>query len=333
MPLNEKYSILAPLSIQLRTMLAIEAVNFFSHMNQPEKFAIIGKEPPKKNYIHPFNGQDFQTYLEKTGKLENAGRYMFQIRTLLKNLEMADILFPVGFSGNVFYSHGYHTLKESTTLEKKGISWLTPALGPEFIRYYHATAIVQLTGKHNGDEHAGTGLIVSPRFILTCGHVIDDMTLDKVQIIQGKSIPITSAITHPTIDIGLIKTSKDMTINPGILMRQPLITERVFTIGYPRIPLTINPTIVMQGGEVTSESTKLLYGQEVFLYSAIARPGNSGGPIISHTGHVIGIVTQQLEEQSNHSSSPFHAGIDINTIKSSILELDPEVTLPVEDYQ
>ena len=35
------------------------------------------------------------------------------------------------------------------------------------------------------------------------------------------------------------------------------------------------------------------------MFSAIARPGNSGGPIIAHDGRVIGIVFQE----SSHTSS------------------------------
>jgi hypothetical protein len=43
----------------------------------------------------------------------------------------------------------------------------------------------------------------------------------------------------------------------------------------------------------------------MFLYSAIARPGNSGGPIIAHDGRVIGIVVQDsMATSSTDPTSP-----------------------------
>jgi S1-C subfamily serine protease len=78
----------------------------------------------------------------------------------------------------------------------------------------------------------------------------------------------------------------------------------------------------------------LIHGQEVFLYSAVARPGNSGGPIVASSGHVVGIVTQQLEDQQYKSDvAPFHAGIDTLTILNAVKELAPSLSLPFETYE
>jgi hypothetical protein len=99
------------------------------------------------------------------------------------------------------------------------------------------------------------------------------------------------------------------------------------------VPLSIEPALVMQRGEVTTPAVKLLNGHEVFLFSAIARPGNSGGPILSETGHVVGMVTEELVEKSSDFCMPFHAGIRTTEIARALLDLDSSFTVPVENYE
>jgi S1-C subfamily serine protease len=72
---------------------------------------------------------------------------------------------------------------------------------------------------------------------------------------------------------------------------------------------------------------------EVFLYSAVARPGNSGGPVISSRGHVVGIVSEQLSEQQSTSDQPFYAGVSSAEILRALGELDPGIQFPWETYE
>jgi len=115
-----------------------------------------------------------------------------------------------------------------------------------------------------------------------------------------------------------------------------MVSETLFTFGYPQVALTADPILVMQRGEVTAHDVKLYTGDEVFLFSAIARPGNSGGPILASSGHVLGIVTQHLEAtrlEDSNSIMPFYAGISTRTLAAAIQELEPSIRLPVETYE
>ena len=89
----------------------------------------------------------------------------------------------------------------------------------------------------------------------------------------------------------------------------------------------------MQRGEVTSTQVTLLDGREVFLYSAAARPGNSGGPVLSHSGHVLGIVTEQLADDGLKQALPFYAGISAATISTALTDIEPSIRLPMERYE
>jgi S1-C subfamily serine protease len=160
------------------------------------------------------------------------------------------------------------------------------------------------------------------------------MNIDKRQCLAGEETSILRTLPHSNIDVALIELDRDIPTTRGLAFRPPIVAEAVFTLGYPRVPMTRSPTLIMQSGEVTSQTETLISGQTVFLYSATARPGNSGGPIISKSGHVVGIVTQQLEEQRDCASVfPFHAGIDALSIQRAIEELAPSVELPLENYE
>jgi Trypsin-like peptidase domain len=332
---RERYSRLAPLPVEQQVRLALEAVRFFDSREHAKKCELIGKPPPPTNTIQPFSGHDFEVYLERTGVLPEAGRYMFRLRDLLQRLERANLLTPAGQTNAVILGRRYTFLCEFTELELTGCTWLAPALGAEFIYHYFGEGVVQITGRlSNGDSHAGTGLVIAPRWVLTCAHVISDMTLDEQQDFAGERVHVLRALAHETIDVGLIELDQDLGCVTGLAFRSPVIAEPVFTLGYPRIPMTRRPALVMQSGQVTSATETLLHGQDVFLFSAVARPGNSGGPIVAETGHVVGIVTQQLEEQVGSSSTaPFHAGIDSMTIQRAVKDLAPNVLLPVETYE
>ena len=45
---------------------------------------------------------------------------------------------------------------------------------------------------------------------------------------------------------GLIEVSSQLSLLPGLTFRDPLLAEPVFTLGYPRVPLSREQALVMQ---------------------------------------------------------------------------------------
>lgn len=330
---STRYSKLAPLTLSQRVNLAVEAVNFFFPAVNEEKCAVIGKSRAS-NHIEALSGRDFAKYLEATGKLPEAERYSFKIGELLAELAKHGILKEVGRTGDLLLGTNYYFLLELTSRQQEGILWLARALGPEFLYEAYSQATVQITGvTASGDVHAGTGLVIAPNWLLTCAHVLHDMKVDENQLIFGSSHRVMRALPHPTIDVGLLELEQPMPLLPGIAFRSPIVAEPVVTLGYPRVPLSRESALVMQRGEITNPSVTLLDGSAVFLYSAIARPGNSGGPILSESGHVVGIVTKELSERSEDFQMPFHAGIQTRELVQAIADLGVTIMLPIEDYE
>lgn len=331
--MNTRYSKLSPFTLAQRIDLTIAALNFFSPMEYEKMCSTLGKTRAQ-NRIEPFSGRDFLNYLETTKKLPEAGRYSSKIGELLAELAKHGVLKEVGRNGDILLGISYYFLLELTHLQKTGILWLARVLGPEFLYNVYAQATVQITGvTEDGDAHAGTGLVIAPNWILTCAHVLTDMQVDESQSILGMQRRVIRTLPHPSVDVGLLEVEQPMPLLPGIAFRSPVVAESVFTLGYPRVPLSREAALVMQRGEVTNPSVTLLDGSVVFLYSAIARPGNSGGPILSDMGHVVGIVTEELSEQAEDFRIPFHAGIQTQELVQALAELHAPVTLPVESYE
>ena len=330
---RQRFSRLAPFSPQDQVELAVAALTFFSPMAYAKNCEII-ERPPTPGRTEPLDGSEFLKYLDRTGKLNDPRRYQERIAELLARLERAGLLLLLGQGKDLFLGKKYYFLKELTTIEKRGILWLSQALGPQFIRSQYVDVTVQITGSTEaGDVHAGTGLVLTENWVLTCAHVLKDMKVHDHQTVCEKEYRVVAAIPHSTVDVGLIRLETDLPVQPALSFRDPELSESLYTLGYPRVPLARDAPLVMQSGEVTAPEVKLLHGAEVFLYSAIARPGNSGGPIISSTGHVLGIVTEELSAEANRPSMPFHAGIRSSTIKHALSELEPSLALPVENYE
>lgn len=328
-----RYSKLAPFNLTQRVNLAVDAVNFFFPTADEEKLAVIGRARAS-NRIEALSGRDFVKYLEATGKLPEAERYSLKIGELLAQLANHGVLREVGRTGDPLLGTSYYFLLELTSRQQEGILWLARALGPEFLYEAYSQATIQITGvTASRDVHAGTGLVIAPNWLLTCAHVLDDMEVDETQLIFGGRHRIIRALPHSTIDVGLLELEQPLPLLPGIAFRSPIVAEPVFTLGYPRVPLSREAMLVMQRGEITNPSATLLDGSAVFLYSAIARPGNSGGPILSETGHVLGIVTKELSERSKDFQMPFHAGIQTSELIEAIADLEVPITLPVENYE
>ena len=111
----------------------------------------------------------------------------------------------------------------------------------------------------------------------------------------------------------------------GLVFRAPVVAETVYTLGYPKIPYTDGAPLTMQPGAVTNEMVVSLEGNELFLYSAIARPGNSGGPVMSEDGYVVGISSVDLT--LSEPFSPHYAGVPAQRIVSAVREMGMDIEI------
>lgn len=331
---NERFSILRPLTNDEGKKLIECILYYFSPLNNSQlaEFLGLNKEKGKVALLPSF---DLLTYINFRFPEMNAFRYLHHIRSLTEILEAKGALVHMGASGNAILPKNYHSLIEFTTKQRLSHHWLSEYLGGGFIYEYFNKYTVQVVGENvkTHAEHAGTGVVISDNIILTCKHVLAEMDVYDKQNFQGNEVRIERKVWHPHTDVGLIITEPNsLQFDNAICFREPKINDEVYILGYPPIPFSQNSVSVMQKGEVTVPAIKSLDHHDLFLFSAIARPGNSGGPIIAKTGEIVGIVTKEIAYE-NGINFPFFAGIPSKSIETALDDMDFKNILPIEDYQ
>lgn len=329
-----------PLDALTRFKVANEATSFFYPLPSEIKTAKAGQEYFRKHGVRYKTAFELVEHLGEKEILEAPFRYCIAIDALLNNMARAGVLNEMGYDPQrQTMPKMYDCMNQQSSLQRPGKLWLSSALGGDFLHHIVSPAIVHLTGidKETNDVAAGTGLIFHPNYILTCRHVINDMKIDKHQTTnQGQAFDIADQITHQEADVGLIRVDSKLAVVKGLAFLDPSISQRVYSLGYPRIPMASEASLVMQSGEVTNESITTTQKEKAFLYSAIVRPGNSGGPLLSIDGYVVGISMQDLIEKNNKENVPFSphfAGIPASEIARCVAELDAKAVIPMENFE
>lgn len=198
---------------------------------------------------------------------------------------------------------------------------------------------VEVTDPQGGTER-GSGFWVSPELIATCNHVVPSGIgmLVKVKIAipslfdlerntyiysnwivhEGKVVAIDSVN-----DLALIRTMdfsslllKQGPLSPRIHLPAlntslPKALSDAFLVGFP----LGNPYVVVQHGTTAAVAGRLniagLPGDSKLLFSTVANPGNSGGPIFDSKGQVIAVLEGALPSVRNAPSAVAVSGLAV----------------------
>lgn len=329
----------APWGLQSRVKLAALACDFFSVKKTAANHAAVGKELPVKRNPEPLTGRDFLNYL-KIKKFFPKPPSALRVAEMIGRMASSGLLVSIGHSEPSIAGLGNHYLYALTVWEaRRDLFRLVPALGPEYLFDLCAPGLVHITGtSENGIEVAGTGLVIGARHVLTCRHVLTDMEVSGTQKIQGREYVVEerSLYLHPEIDVAVIQV-KGAPLSPlkGAIFQAPVVAQSVYTLGYPKLPGLRDASVIMQKGAVTNERVTSLAGERLFLYSAISRPGNSGGPVMSHDGYVLGLSIMDAigEYDAGNAFSPHYAGIPSQVVVAAVRDLDLGIELPFEKYE
>lgn len=143
----------------------------------------------------------------------------------------------------------------------------------------------------------GTGFVIGPKLVMTNAHVVAGTNDTGVEVKnrRGKTVELQAEVVlyDPKIDVAVLRVP-DLDADPLIFEPKPAAAnDDAIVLGYPLDgPFTVTPARVRQniklkgpdiydGGEVT---------RDVYTLRAKVQSGNSGGPVISPTGRVIGVV-------------------------------------------
>ena len=329
----------APWGLQSRLKLVALACRFFNANKTAESHAAIGKSLSAEGTPGPLTVLDFLKYLEinKTfSKTPNAIR----VAEIVERMASAGLLVCTGRSSGSIAGLADHYLYMPTVWEaRRALFRLVPALGPEYLFWLCAPGLVHITGRNEkGNAVAGTGLVLDRHHVLTCRHVVSDMKVDGTQTIQGREYAVNddSLYMHTDIDVAVMRVNgPPLSPLEGVLFQAPVVARTVYTLGYPKLPGLREASATMQQGAVTNEAVTSLAGEKLFLYSAISRPGNSGGPVMSDDGYMVGlsIVDATGRYDSDDAFAPHYAGIPAQVVVGAVEDLGLGIELQFEQYE
>ena len=276
----------APWGLDSRLRLVALACDFFNANGVAANHAVIGKELPNSGVPTPLTVLDFLKYLEVKKAFPRTPN-AFRVARIVERMVSTGLLLRTGpGSPSIAGLQDHYVYMPMIEGSRRDLFQLVPVLGAEYLYRLCAPSLVHIAGTNAGVPVAGTGLVVQASHILTCRHVVSDMALDQSQVFQGREYVINadSIQRHPDLDVAVMRVDgPPLSPMQGILFQTPVVAQTVYTLGYPKLPGLRDASVTMQRGAVTNESVTSLAGDRLFLYSAIARPGNSGGPSCPRT--------------------------------------------------
>jgi S1-C subfamily serine protease len=127
--------------------------------------------------------------------------------------------------------------------------------------------------------------------LLTCAHVVSDASAIVVRTKGGRR-PARILRLDAANDLALLKVAGSVKPLALVQSRAVKLGETVFTVGFP------NPGLQGTEPKLTKGEISGLSGAQDdprhFQISVAVQPGNSGGPLLSEGGVVIGVVQAKL---------------------------------------
>lgn len=151
------------------------------------------------------------------------------------------------------------------------------------------------SGRRQNPDRAnstGTGFYISHYQLVTNHHVIEDCRIVTLE----DGTPVRVLGSDRRVDLALLEAHDPsaawLTLADVTGAR---LGEKVFVLGYPYYGLVSKSLSLTTG--VVSSLTGVDDDTNNFTLSAPIQPGNSGGPVLNHAGHVLGVAVARISEE------------------------------------
>ena len=142
-----------------------------------------------------------------------------------------------------------------------------------------------------GDGIEGSGFLYSPHRLMTNAHVVAGVRDPKVRV-GTRSLTAKVVYYNASTDIAVLDVDID---GPVVHFAEAagVARQAAVVLGYPNDgPFDAQPARIRQKQRLRSPD---IYGRgtvtrEVFSLRGLVRPGNSGGPLVSMDGKVLGVI-------------------------------------------
>lgn len=157
-------------------------------------------------------------------------------------------------------------------------------------------SIVKVTGSapHCGTTIEGSGFVISYQHVLTNAHVVAGVAAatQVVHTASGAEYKARVVLYNPNIDLAVLYVP-GLTARPLQFAGPAAVNASAIVAGYPEdhsftpVPATVGHDIYADGPNIYGQGS---VSRQIYPIRAVIEPGNSGGPLLSLSGKVYGVV-------------------------------------------
>lgn len=170
---------------------------------------------------------------------------------------------------------------------------ISQAFGPAVARAAQSIVRITAVAPSCNREQEGSGWVVAPERVVSNAHVVAGTTSERVQIQgTGRSYAARVVAFDPERDLAVLSVP-GLPAPPLVLGENLTRSEGAIVAGFPlNGPYRLDPARVR---DVLTATGADIYGspgvvRQVYSLYARVQPGNSGGPLLSTSGAVVGVV-------------------------------------------
>ena len=202
------------------------------------------------------------------------------------------------------------------------------SLNDAYRRVSTSVVVIRARGQEVTEEgtikfkEIGSGVLISPDGkVATAAHVVQTMENITVEFLGEEPVAARVIASEQLADISILQVSvvpRDATVSKLADSDPVLVGDSVFIVGAPYgLSYSLSEGIV-SARWAPNTVTKDFPLAEFFQTDAVINTGNSGGPMFSRAGELIGIVSHNITKSGGSEGLGFV--VTANTVKSLLVE-------------